>query len=208
VETANPTVQTEARDIHSRKAAAQDRDLAQRLREGNHAAHGELCDRFGAVLHGFAAHRLGGDQESAEDVMVQTLVEVTQNIERFDPSRGGLAAWVYGIARRKIQDARRRARRKKSVPASARTSLDHAANIASSEDLASDVAAQLDAQRQVALIAAALSEMEMEVLLLHSVDGFSVGDIGRIVGRSAKAVDSLLHRARGKAREALVKIND
>ena len=201
-------METEARDIQSREAVAQDTDLAQRLREGGPAAHRELCDRFGAALHGFAAQRLGGDQELAEDVMVQTLVDVVRNIERFDPARGALAAWMYGIARRKILDARRRALRRKSVPAAARTSLEHASEVASGEDLEAGVAAHLDAQTQVTLIAAALSEPEMEVLLLHYVDGLSLGEIGHITGRSAKAADSLLHRARSKAREALVKIDD
>jgi RNA polymerase sigma-70 factor (ECF subfamily) len=151
---------------------------------------------------------LGGDQELAEDVMVQTLVDVVRNIERFDPARGALAAWMYGIARRKIQDARRRALRRKSAPASARTSLEHAREVASVEDLSARVAAHVDAQRQVTRIAATLSEPEMEALLLHYVNGFSLGEIGRIVGRSAKAVDSLLHRARIKAREVLVKTDD
>jgi len=198
-------VETEARDIQLSEAAARDIDLAQRLRKGDRAAHSELCDRFGPALHGFAAQRLGGDEELAEDVMVQTLVEVVRNIERFDPARGALAAWTFGIARRKIQDARRKALRKKSVPASARTSLEHASEVASGEDLEANAAAHLDAQRQVTQIAAALSEPELEVLLLHYVDGFSLGEIGRIVGRSAKAVDSLLHRARSKAREELEK---
>ena len=198
-------MESEARDIELSEAAAQDTDLAQRLREADPAAHGELCDRFGAALHGFAAQRLGGNEEPAEDVMAQTLVEVVRNIRRFDPARGTLAAWVFGIARRKIQDARRKALRKKSVPASAETSIAQIEGLTSDEDLGASVAARLDAQHQVARLARVLSETEMEVLLLHYVDGFSLGEIGRIVGRSAKAVDSLLHRARSKAREELVK---
>jgi RNA polymerase sigma-70 factor (ECF subfamily) len=131
-----------------------------------------------------------------------------RNIQRFDPARGTIAAWVFGIGRRKIQDARRRLLRSKSVPASAHTSLEQAAEMASDEDLGASVAAQLDACRQVARVAAALSDAEMEVLLLHYVDGFSVAETGRIVRRSAKAADSLLHRARRKAREELVKADD
>jgi len=201
-------VETEARDIHLSEAVARDTDLVPRLREADPAAHGELCDRFGATLHGFAAQRLGGDEELAEDVMVQTLVDTVRNIHQFDPTRGTLAAWMFGIARRKIQDARRRALRRKAVPASARTSLEYAREVASGENLEAGVAAHLDAQRQVTRIAAALSEPEMEVLLLHYVDGFSLGEIGRIVRRSAKAVDSLLHRARSRAREELVKSDE
>ena len=53
-----------------------------------------------------------------------------------------------------------------------------------------------------------LSDAEMEVLLLHFADGFSVKEIGTIVGRSAKAAYSLLQRAVRKAREELVKSDE
>jgi RNA polymerase sigma-70 factor (ECF subfamily) len=180
-------------------------DLAQQLRRPEADAHADLCDRFGAALHGFAAQRLGGDEELAEDVMVQTLVDVVRNIRRFDPARGTLASWVFGIARRKIQGERRKLLRAKSIPRSAQTSLDEMREVSSGEDLSVGVAARLHAERAAAAIAQVLSEAEMEVLILHCVDGFSVREIGRIVGRSAKAVDSLLHRAKRKAREELAR---
>ena len=177
------------------------------LRKRTAEACAALYDRFAPGVHRFAVTRLGGDVNAAEDVVVETMVGVVQDIRRFSPRRSSLAAWVFGIGRRKIQDARRKALREKSVPAWAQTPTAHVEGLASDEDIGGSVAAQLDAQRQVAQLAVALSEAEMEVLLLHYVDGFSVGEIGRIVGRSAKAVDSLLHRARRKARAELVKSN-
>ena len=198
-------METDATQAWSERAAASDVDLVQRLRRPEADAHAELCDRFGTSLHGFAAQRLGGDEELAEDVMVQTLVDVVRNIRRFDPARGTLGAWVFGIARRKIQGERRRLLRAKSIPRSAQTPLDKMRGVSSGEDLSVGVAARLDAERTVAAIGQVLSEAEMEVLILHCVDGFSVGAAAKIVGRSAKAVDSLLHRARRKAREELEK---
>jgi DNA-directed RNA polymerase specialized sigma24 family protein len=41
------------------------------------------------------------------------------------------------------------------------------------------------------------------VLVLSSIEELSVKEIGRVVGRSERAVHSLLHRAKAKARERL-----
>lgn len=189
-------------------AAAAEMDLVRRVRARDAAASDELCDRFGAALHGFAASRLMDDGELAEDVVVQTMTDAVRNAGRFDPRRSSLGAWVYGIARRKIRGERRRLLRRKSVPESAQTGLEELAEVSSGEDVAGGVAARLDARRRAREVERVLSEAEMEVLVLHCVDGFSVREIGRIVGRSTRAADSLLHRARTKARERLVEFDE
>jgi RNA polymerase sigma-70 factor (ECF subfamily) len=119
--------------------------------------------------------------------------------------RSTLAAWLYGIARRQVQIERRRQGRLKSVPAAAQTPIDTVSEVAGERDMASDAAARLDAQRQVAELAGVLNDLEMEVLVLQCVDRFSAREIGQVIGRSERAVHSLLHRARQKARERLVR---
>jgi RNA polymerase sigma-70 factor (ECF subfamily) len=199
----------EGEATRAQRAAIADADveLVERLRRGDATAYGELCDRFGPALHGFAASRLGDDQALAEDVMVQTLTDAVRNIRQFDPRRATLAAWVYGIARRRIGLERRTQRRRRSVPLSAQVSLDSLRS-ATAEDVASEAADRLDARRAVARLAEILSDAEMEVLILHCVDGLTVSEMSRAVGRSERAVDSLLHRARRKAREGLARDDD
>ena len=185
-----------------------DRALVERLKCADAAAYGDLCDRFGPGLNGFAASRLAGDRDLAEDVMVETLTDAVQNIRRFNPRRSTLSAWVYGIARRKIGLERRRQRRRKSVPAGAQVSLESASAVAGEHDVAGGSAARVDAERKAARLAELLTDMEMEVLVLHCVDEFSVREIAGTVGRSERAVDSLLHRARQKARDGLERDDD
>ena len=48
-----------------------------------------------------------------------------------------------------------------------------------------------------------LSEAKLEVLLLFSVERLSEREIAQVVQRSERAVRSLLHQAKQKAREAL-----
>jgi RNA polymerase sigma-70 factor (ECF subfamily) len=194
-------VATEATRAQSVAALEADADLVRRVRLADQAAYADFCRRFGPPLHGFAASRLAGDHDLAEDIMVQTLATAVRNIGRFNPRKATLLAWLYGIARRQIQAEIRRQKRRKSVPAHAQVPIDTIDEVPSAGDMAADLAARVDAQRKIAELSQFLSDSEMEVLTLHWVDEFSAREIARIVGRSHRAVESLLHRARQKALE-------
>ena len=182
--------------------------LVRGLREGASDASSALCQRFGPKLHRFAAARLGWDTGLAEDIAVQALADGVRNIRRFSPRKASLTTWLYGIARRKIAGERRRRGRLKSAPASARVPLDEVADIPLEDDAVGRLPGRVDAQRQVAEVAAVLSDIEFEVLVLNCIDQLSTREIGQIVGRSERAIHSLLHRARTKARERLMRDED
>lgn len=192
---------TEATRAQPIASAQADADLVHRLRLADQAASADLCRRFGPPIHGFAASRLSGDHDLAEDIMVQTLTTAVRNIRRFSPRKSGLLAWLYGIARRHIVAEIRTQKRRKSVPSSAQVSIHTMQDVPSGADMASDLAARVDAQRKIAELSRILSDAEMEVLTLHWADELSAREIARVVGRSHRAVESLLHRARQKALE-------
>jgi RNA polymerase sigma-70 factor (ECF subfamily) len=177
-------------------------DLIRGLLRAEEPACAALCRRFGPALHGFAAAQLAGDNELAEEVVIRALADAARNIGQFNPEKSSLATWLYGIVRRQIQGELRKQKRRSSVPPSAQVSLEAAAEIASDHDTSADTLSQLEAQRKVAELAAVLSEAEMEVLNLHYVEEFSLKEIAKIIGRSEGAVESLLHRAKQKARES------
>ncbi len=192
---------TEATRAQPMVSAEPEAELVRRVRLADQAAYADFCRRFGPPLHGFAGSRLAGDHDLAEDIMVQTLTAAVRNIGRFNPSKATLLAWLYGIGRRQIQAEIRRQKTRKSVPAHAQVPIDTIEEVPSAGDMAADLAARVDAQRKIAELSQFLSDSEMEVLTLHWVDEFSAREIGRIVGRSHRAVESLLHRARQKALE-------
>jgi RNA polymerase sigma-70 factor (ECF subfamily) len=148
---------------------------------------------------------LVGDGPAAEDVTVIALLDAVRNISRFDPTRSSFSSWLFGIARRKVQDELRRRRRRTTVPASSQVSVDAVAETATDGDMAEMLSSRIAAQHQVAALAKLLSSVEFEVLVLSSVDELSAGEVGRIVGRSERAIHSILHRARKKARERLAR---
>jgi len=189
---------------HLQHAESADTALAAGLRDRRAEACSALYDRFASGLHRFAVLRLGGDALTAEDIVVETMVSAVRDIGRFDPRRASLAAWLYGIARRRVQMEIRSQRRHKSVPAEAQADLDAARGVSDGSDLATSASARLDAQRKAAALRDVLSDLEMEVLLLSCAEEMSAGEIGQAIGRSERAVHSILHRARQKARGRLV----
>ena len=70
-------------------------------------------------------------------------------------------------------------------------------------DPAEELAARVDAKRRVLDIRSCLSGVEMEGLVLRCVHEYSLREIGHIIGRSERAAESLLRRAKRKARERL-----
>jgi len=193
------------RQAAEKTAAAEwsDSILLSGIRQTRPEAYAALYDRFASGIYRFAAARLAGDAQTAEEIAVQTLVDAVRDIARFNPRRSSLSVWLYGIARRRIQSEFRRSRRLKSVPTGAQIPLEGLPEMPTEEDLASVVVGRLEARRLVGTLAESLSGIELEVLTLQCIDQLSAREIGRIVGRSERAVHSLLHRARQKARERL-----
>jgi RNA polymerase sigma-70 factor (ECF subfamily) len=189
--------------VVERETSDRDATIWRGLLAGAPDAARELCERFGPKLLAFAASRFADDRQTAEDIMVQSLAKAAANIRLFHSRRSTFAAWLYGIARREVQNELRRRKRMRSVPAAAQTSISEAIDLPDGPDMAALAAGRLDAQRQVAGLAAVLSSLEFDVLALSCIDELSAREIGRVVGRSERAVHSLLHRARTKARERL-----
>jgi RNA polymerase sigma-70 factor (ECF subfamily) len=66
-----------------------------------------LYRAYGGGLYGFALRRLG-DRGLAEEVVQDVLTRVWRSARDFDPTRGTLRTWVYGIARNALIDVERR----------------------------------------------------------------------------------------------------
>ncbi len=194
----------EVRAAHAQESAAGEvESLAEGLRRRDPAAYAELAARYGRSLHRYLTGALRGDRDLAEDLMVQALAEAARGIGRFDPRRASFTAWLFGIARRLAQLERRRQQRRGAVPPAAQVPLDQIPETAAAGDMAAAVTEVMAAQQCVADLRTHLSDLEMEVLVLHYVHQFSVAEIAGVVRRSGRAVESLLHRARTKARERL-----
>ncbi|GIG88362.1 RNA polymerase sigma factor [Plantactinospora endophytica] len=154
-----------------------------------------LFDRYARELLRYCARRVGDDV--AEDVVAETFLLAYERRERYDPTRGALLPWLYGIAtnllRRHLRTELRLLRT--AVPADL-----------VSEGPALRSAERVDAQRSVARLAAVLAKLprrQRDVLMLYAVAELEYAEIAAALDIPLGSVQSALHRARTKVRAAL-----
>ncbi len=87
-------------------ASPTDEELLSAALAGDERAFGELYRRWQGPMFRFARQMCGADG-GAEDVVQEVFVALIENGQQFDPARGPLAAYLYGVAR---HQARRRLR--------------------------------------------------------------------------------------------------
>jgi len=75
-----------------------DEQLVSRANHGDHEAFTALYDRRHGAIYRFAL-QMTGRLDIAEDVTQETFVMLAHELSRFDPRRGTLAAYLYGVAR-------------------------------------------------------------------------------------------------------------
>jgi len=175
-----------------------DADLIRAVQAGNAAALAVLYRRHLPAVWRFAFARLRGDTATVEDVVSETFLAAVRRIDRLRPEGGSLAGWLIGIARHKIGDVhRRRARVRSGGAAEAQTES------APAKD-AGDPAAPLEAaetRTRVAEVLDALPEDQRMALEWKYLDKLSVRDIAHRLGRTEKAAETILYRARKAFRE-------
>jgi RNA polymerase sigma-70 factor (ECF subfamily) len=159
-----------------------------RLRERDREAWQAVFAEYGEALFRYCCCRCGGRADQADDLRQETLLAAVGGIEGF---RGEvpLFAWLCGIARHKAADAVRRQRR--LAP------LDDPGEVA---DAAAE-AGRWQVRERVIETLWALPEEYRAALLCRYVEGEDVETVARRTGRSYKAAESLLSRARRAFRE-------
>jgi RNA polymerase sigma factor (sigma-70 family) len=174
-----------------------DADLVRAIQAGDATALEALYQQYLPSVWRFAFAQLSGNTAGAEDVVSETFLAAVRQIAGLAPEGGSVGGWLIGIARHKVQDLRRRAARM-------RTTLDENLGAAplSSED---DPPAALEAaeMRQcVGAIMDGLADEERTVLEWKYIEDLSVREIARRLGRTEKAVEASLYRARQAFRAA------
>jgi RNA polymerase sigma-70 factor (ECF subfamily) len=139
-------------------------------------------------VYRYAAYHLG-DGPEAEDVTSEVFERALRYQNSYDARRGKPIAWLIGIARRCIDDARKL--RPPAVSASAEK--------AAQGDLEEEVVRRLSLLNAVA----SLGERDRELIALRYGAGLTAREIGEFVGARTNTVKVALHRARARLRTAL-----
>jgi RNA polymerase sigma-70 factor (ECF subfamily) len=167
-----------------------------------------IYDRYFTEIYRYVAGRLGPDV--ADDLAAETFADAFRKRADFQPGRGALRPWLYGIATNLVARHRRvEARRLNAISrAASRTPGGPAA--ADPGDLQDRAAARVSAQQLRRPLARALAQLpdgDRDVLLLISVADLSYEEVAAALRIPAGTVGSRLNRARRKVRSALKDID-
>jgi RNA polymerase sigma factor (sigma-70 family) len=171
--------------------------LARSVREPDQFAG--IYDRYFGEVYRYVAGRLGRDV--ADDLAAETFFVAFRKRERFDPARGSVRPWLYGIATTLVgQHRREETRRYRALARAGRRVLDPA------ESHADRVADAVTAERLGRQLAAALTDLghgDRDVLLLVAISELSHQEVALALDIPYGTVGSRLNRARRKLRRAL-----
>jgi RNA polymerase sigma-70 factor (ECF subfamily) len=179
-----------------------DMDLAARVARGDNSALDQFCGRYGDLVFAFLYHQLHGARSDAEEVWQDTFVAALRALPGYR-GQSRLSSWLCSIARRKVVDHLRRQNR--AVGRVSALPPEKLVELMDRGPLPDDLLRQ-DATR--ACVVAALAELPAdyrEALLARYADGCSVAEVARRLGRSYKATESLLSRAKAMLRDVLTR---
>jgi len=173
--------------------------LIAELTRRSHAAWSDAVDRHLGEVYGFVFRLSGDDRTTAEELTQETWLEAIESIDHCDPARGSFRNWLFGIARCRVAlHLRRRAGRK-----DLHLLDDCMEDPETAEILPQDVLEQVERAGAVRAALLVLPEDRPTALLCKYVQGLSVESIAVRLGKTAKAVESLLTRARAQMRSLL-----
>lgn len=161
--------------------------------DGNEAAFRSLVERHLSGLLVLARRMLRDDAE-AEDVTQEALLKLWRSREALEVGAYGLRPWLRRVVSNLCIDKMRSSRRF--------TVTDDVPERAEPADQLTQVEAQ-DASARVAAAIKGLPDRQRTALTLFHYEGLSQVEVGRIMGASDEAVESLLARARRSLKVAL-----
>jgi RNA polymerase sigma-70 factor (ECF subfamily) len=177
-------------------------DLIAALKQRDRSAWSTAVDRHLGQLYGFVFHLVGGDRTVAQDLTQEAWLEAVDGIDRCDQTRGSFRNWLFGIARKRVALHFRR-RALAGDPPSLSSSYVEAVELEDTSVLPDEALEQVEQRDAVRAALLLLPDDRRQVLLSKYVEGLPVTAIADRMGRTAKAVESLLSRAREQVRSLL-----
>jgi RNA polymerase sigma factor (sigma-70 family) len=159
-----------------------------------------VYDAYFRQIHGYVAARLGS--AAADDLAAETFLVAFRKRAAFDPVRGQVRPWLFGIATNLVAKHRRDEARRYAALARM-PPFQQPGHDAGHEDR---ILARVSAQRLAGRLAAALrglADGDRDVLLLVAVAQLSYQEAAAALDIPTGTVASRLSRARATVREAL-----
>lgn len=149
-----------------------------------------VYDRTAPELYRYASRLTGGDRQQTQDLVQDTYLHLLQRVRdgRVDAKRIEIGWLIQSCRQRYLEQVRgqRRRRKREQRLGGLRITTNH----------------ELSAGGDVTAALASLTPEHRTALVLRYVDDLPVRDIARTLGRSVRATESLLVRARAALRDS------
>jgi RNA polymerase sigma-70 factor, ECF subfamily len=175
-------------------------NLAADLRQREPAAWCGVYDAHAREVFGFVYHSVSGNRLTAEEICQEAWLAGIDRIEQFDESRGTFRSWLFAIVRQRVALHFRKVSGKEAKFTIRDEDCLHQPDGAVLPEEALEQIERTDAVRAAMLL---LAEDRRDALTAKYIDGLSVEEIAVRTGRTAKAIESLLTRARAQMRSLL-----
>ena len=179
-----------------------DADLLRRVQNGDLSAWRALYDRHLPTLWRYVYARTGGDHALAEDVVSETVLALVAAIGKLDPESGSLDGWLARVARNKLYDHRRK--QGWATRAAERIAQRDQSNGARP---AAATLEEAETRAQVLAVMAQLADEDRVALEWKYLEGLSVREMAFRLGRTEKAAESILLRARRSFRRLFERVS-
>lgn len=180
-----------------------DSELVEQIRSGSPDDFAEIVRRHQSRLFAILS-RYERDAHKVEDLAQETFLKAWRALDQYDARRAPFEHWLSRIAAHVAFDHLRRERRSNdeiTMSDLGESALEwlHSENTESRPEAA-------DAREILHLAMRQLSPEETMVITLQEIEGRSAKEISRLTGWSGVAVRVRAHRARGKLRAALIRL--
>jgi RNA polymerase sigma-70 factor, ECF subfamily len=176
-----------------------DDDLFIRIHSGDEHAFVSLYRRRQGAIYRFALH-MSGAETVAEDITQEVFLTLLRDGGGYDPERGSLAGYLFGIARKLVLRHIERGRQDVALESGIEESALPAMTV--EDDPLADLTRRegLEALRRAVL---ALPRRYREVVVLCDLEEMDYADAAAALGCPIGTVRSRLHRARALLLEKL-----
>jgi RNA polymerase sigma-70 factor (ECF subfamily) len=170
-------------------------ELALALGRGEEAALAELYDRYGAAVYNLAL-RITRDSGAAEEIRLDSFLQIWRQANRFDAQHGTLLSWLFTIARTRAID------RMRAAGAAKRTQVDDPVRMTSAPQ-PDEMAELTERRRLVRQAMTALSAPQRAALELAYYEGLSHSEIAVRLGEPLGTVKTRIRQAMLQLRRTL-----
>lgn len=176
-------------------AAIEDSQLAMAVLAKDRKATAEFVARYTDIVYGYIRARLAPRYDQVDDLVQEAFLSAWANLGRYRGT-GSLEAWVMGIARHKVEDYyRQRLRSPESIDGP-----DQVEDVPAASPEILDFLEQSELRKKTWEVLEQLSEPYRLALIWRYWDKASAREMAQKTGKTEKAIERLLARARAEFR--------